>query len=68
LIAQEVEQVFPGLVSEIQAESGDVNKGVKAGVLPYMLLKALQEATSRIESLEVNNADLLARVTALEAN
>ena len=52
LIAQEVEQVFPGLVSEIQAESGEVNKGVKAGVLPYMLLKALQEATSRIETLE----------------
>jgi hypothetical protein len=58
LIAQEVEQVFPGLVSEIQAESGEANKGVKAGVLPYMLLKALQEATSRIETLETQVAAL----------
>ena len=66
LIAQEVEQVFPGLVSEIQAESGEANKGVKAGVLPYMLLKALQEATSRIETLETQNASLEARLTALE--
>jgi hypothetical protein len=60
LIAQEVEQVFPGLINEMRSEEGELpKKGVKAGVLPYMLIKALQEATARIETLE-------ARLTALE--
>ena len=61
LIAQEVEQVFPGLINEMRSEEGELpKKGVKAGVLPYMLIKALQEATARIETLE-------AKVAALES-
>ncbi|NBQ98774.1 MAG: tail fiber domain-containing protein, partial [Microbacteriaceae bacterium] len=63
LIAQEVEQVFPGLVQEGgQLEGDDFNcKVLKGSVLPFMLLKALQEATARIETLE-------AKVVALEAS
>jgi hypothetical protein len=61
LIAQEVEQVFPGLINEMRSEEGELpKKGVKAGVLPYMLIKALQEATARIEALEVEVAALKA--------
>ena len=61
LIAQEVEEVFPGLVTNI-SESSDQpeSKGIKSSVLPYMLLKALQEATARIETLEAKVAALSA--------
>ena len=63
LIAQEVEQIFPGLVTE-EAEpmEGDDYKlkTLKGSVLPFMLLKALQEAAEKIETLE-------AKVAALEA-
>jgi Chaperone of endosialidase len=60
LIAQEVEQVFPGLVQEAdKLEGDDFNcKVLKGSVLPFMLLKALQEATARIESLETRLAAL----------
>jgi hypothetical protein len=63
LIAQEVEEVFPGLISNMSSDVGigttASTKGVKTSVLPYMLLKALQEANAKIEALE-------ARVTTLE--
>jgi hypothetical protein len=59
LIAQEVEQVFPGLVDEspdIDPETheptGEVTKSVKYSVLVPMLVKAVQELTARIETLE----------------
>jgi hypothetical protein len=59
LIAQEVEEVFPGLVTKISESSEESEfKGIKTGVLPYMLLKALQEATTRIETLEAEVAAL----------
>ena len=62
LIAQEVEQVFPGLVQEAdKLEGDDFNcKVLKGSVLPFMLLKALQEAHAKIGTLE-------AKVAALEA-
>jgi hypothetical protein len=60
LIAQEVEQVFPGLVQEGgQLEGDDFNcKVLKGSVLPFMLLKALQEAAAKIETLEAKVAAL----------
>ena len=63
LIAQEVEQVFPGLVQDGgKLEGDDFNcKVLKGSVLPFMLLKALQEAAAKIETLE-------AKVAALEAS
>jgi hypothetical protein len=74
LIAQEAELVSPGLVSEspdLDAEGNDlgtVTKSVNYSVLYMKAVKALQEAMERIEQLETSNADLLARVTALEAS
>jgi len=72
-IAQELEQVCPGLVFETPDrdeegnETGEVTKGVNQSVLYMKAVKALQEAMERIEALEASNADMLARVTALEA-
>jgi phage protein D len=68
-----LEQVCPGLVFETQDrdadgnETGEVTKGVNQSVLYMKAVKALQEAMERIEQLEASNADLLARVTALES-
>ena len=73
VVAQEVETVSPGLVTEspdLDEEGNDlgtVTKSVNYSVLYMKAVKALQEAMTRIETLETSNADLLARVTALEA-
>ena len=67
LVAQEVEQVSPGLVTESpdrDAEGNDlgtVTKSVNYSVLYMKAVKALQEAMERIEVLE-------AKVNALEGN
>jgi len=63
LIAQEVEQVFAGLVHTESEAIGDVAdpKAIKTSVLPFMLLKALQEANDEIKSLK-------SRIEALETN
>ena len=76
LIAQEVEKVFPKLVMndiDPQIEEKDKKKMLQTTVLPFMLLKALQEANTKITALETENktqatqiADLINRVTALE--
>jgi hypothetical protein len=72
LIAQEVELVSPGLVSESPDRDeegndlGTVTKSVNYSVLYMKAVKALQEAMERIETLEASNADLLARVSVLE--
>ena len=77
LIAQEVEKVFPKLVMEDPQNASDTDetkfKMIKTSVLPMMLLKALQEANTKITALETENKtqatqidDLISRVTALE--
>jgi hypothetical protein len=66
LVAQEVELVSPGLVSESPDRDnegndlGTVTKSVNYSVLYMKAVKALQEAMERIETLE-------AKVTALES-
>jgi len=71
-IAQELETVCPGLVFEAPDrdedgnETGEVTKGVNQSVLYMKAVKALQEAMERIETLEAQNAQLDARLTALE--
>ena len=59
LIAQEVEEIFPGLI-HTEGEGDEEVKEIKRSVIPYMLLKALQEASAKIETLE-------AKIAALEA-
>jgi hypothetical protein len=64
LIAQEVEQVFPGLVQEV--DDGTVLNGIentkvlKGSVLPFMLLKAIQEQQALIAQLQADVAALKA--------
>ena len=66
LVAQEVELVSPGLVSESpdrdedDNDLGTVTKSVNYSVLYMKAVKALQEAMTRIETLET-------KVAALEA-
>jgi hypothetical protein len=62
LIAQQVEQVFPSLVQEadVEFEGGLKPKVLKGSVLPFMLLKAIQEQQEIIGKLE-------ARLAALES-
>jgi len=73
VIAQEIELVSPGLVTDYPDldengnDLGTVTKSVNYSVLYMKAVKALQEVMERIETLEANNADLVARVTALEA-
>ena len=73
LVAQEVELVSPGLVSESPDRDedgndlGTVTKSVNYSVLYMKAVKALQEAMERIEILDASNTDLLARVSALES-
>ena len=63
LIAQDVEQICPGLIEEsgdFDAEGnslGTVTKGVKYSVLYMKAVKALQEAMARIEQLEQRLTD-----------
>ena len=60
LIAQEVEQVFPGLVQDdlTPDEDGVTYKTLKASILPFMLLKALQEQQAIITKLQADVAAL----------
>jgi len=67
VIAQEVEQVSPGLVDDcIDKDSGEVTKSVKSSIIYMKAVKTLQEAMVRIETLEAQNAAFEARLAALE--
>lgn len=65
LIAQEVEQIFPGLVQEVNIQEDDAEqpspiKTIKTSVFIPILIKALQEASAKIETLEAEVAALKA--------
>ena len=62
-IAQELETVIPEVVS-----GDEGSKGVSYGNLTAALTKAIQELTTKIETLEQENIALRARVTNLEGN
>jgi hypothetical protein len=68
-IAQELEQVCPGLVFETPDrdaegnETGEVTKGVNQSVLYMKAVKALQEAMERIEQLESEMAAVKAQLS-----
>ena len=65
LIAQEVEQVFPGLVqddtSRVSEDDETVYKTLKQSVLPFMLLKAIQELKAIVDAQAVEIAALKAK-------
>ena len=68
VIAQEVEQVSPGLIDNcVDQDTGEVTKAVKSSIIYMKAVKALQEAQLRIETLEAQNAAFEARLAALEA-
>ena len=77
LIAQEVEQVSPGLVDNCQdfevneagerTPTGTVTKSVKSSIVYMKAVKALQEAMERIETLEANNQQQQAIIESLTA-
>ena len=56
LIAQEVEQVFPNLVQDdlnpVSQDDDTIYKQLKQSVLPFMLLKAIQELNAKVDALE----------------
>jgi hypothetical protein len=64
VVAQELETVFPGMVEEIpdrDAEgglTGETTKSVKYSVFVPMLIKALQEANEKIDTLAARVAQL----------
>ena len=64
VVAQELENVSPKLVWEDR----EGLKNVSYSVLYMKAIKALQEAMTRIETLEQDNIALRARVTNLEGN
>jgi len=80
VIAQQVQQHCPEVVVPYQEaedavldDDGNVvtpakeeRLGVREQQMMWMAIKALQEAQTRIETLETQNADLLTRVSALE--
>ena len=77
LIAQEVESISPGLVETSAVKEGETVldadgnqmesiKSISYSVLYMKAVKALQEAQTRIETLETQLTDALARITALE--
>ena len=78
LIAQETEPVSAGLVYEenditVDESTGEgtvtgTTKHIKYSVLYMKAVKALQEAMTRIETLEQDNIALRARITNLEGN
>ena len=78
MIAQETEPVSAGLVYEendiiVDESTGEgtvtgTTKHIKYSVLYMKAVKALQEAMTRIETLEQDNIALRARITNLEGN
>jgi hypothetical protein len=52
MIAQDVEKVIPNIVHEgREQKDGNIYKGIQASVLPYILIKAMQEQQAQIELL-----------------
>jgi hypothetical protein len=53
MIAQEVEELIPSIVQEgREDESGNKYKGIQSSVLPYILIKAIQELKAENDTLK----------------
>jgi hypothetical protein len=66
LIAQEVETVFPRLIQEHEIEGVGIRKNVKQSVLPFILLKSIQELSALVTAQSATITSLTERITALE--
>jgi len=73
LIAQEVEQVFPGLItSDLNNYGIDENgntfrtKGIKHSIINMMMLKSIQELSAKNDNLQLQLNTLLNKIDALE--
>jgi hypothetical protein len=66
LIAEDVETVCPDLCFYDETDDGPELRGVSYKKLITPMLKALQKAQERIETLEANNLSLENRIAALE--
>jgi hypothetical protein len=66
LIAQEVEAVFPRLIQEHEIEGVGIRKNVKQSVLPFILLKSIQELSALVTAQSATITSLTERITALE--
>ena len=71
-LAHEAQTVVPeavtGTHNEVDDDGNAVMQSIDQSKLVPLLTAALQEAIAKIETLETQNADLLARVTALEGS
>ena len=71
-LAHEAQTVVPeavtGTHNEVDDDNNPVYQGIDQSKLVPLLTAALQEAVSKIETLETQHADLLARVTTLEGS
>ena len=69
-LAHEAQAVVPeavtGTHNEVDEDGNPVMQGIDQSKLVPLLTGALKEAIAKIEALETSNADLVARVTALE--
>ena len=69
-LAHEAQAVVPeavkGTHNEVEDDGNPVMQGIDQSKLVPLLTGALREAIAKIEALETSNADLVARVTALE--
>ena len=63
LIAQEAEQISPGLVIDFPDANNEITKSINYSVLYMKAVKALQEAMDRIEQLEAEMAEVKARLS-----
>jgi hypothetical protein len=67
VIAQELEQVFPGLIQESKAEGADTSyKQIKTSVLPLILLKAIQEQQTIINDIKAELDNLKTELATLK--
>ena len=56
VIAQELEQVFPGLIQESKAQGAEISyKQIKASVLPFIMLKAIQELKAEFDAYKATH-------------
>jgi len=58
VIAQQVEEHCPEVITDWEKDEGVIRKGVKEQQMTWMAIKALQEAMTRIETLEAEVAVL----------